>query len=58
MRYWSNVTQWPEGRLPAAGENVTVNGNWTIIMDIDPAACEFMTIDGDVIIEDTSDRKI
>ena len=58
VRYWSNVTQWPEGRLPIAGENVTVNGNWTIIMDIDPAAYEFLTIDGDVIIENTEDRKI
>jgi G8 domain len=58
VRYWSNVSQWPEGRLPAAGENVSVNGNWTIIMDIDPAPCEFMTIDGDVIIEDIQDRKI
>jgi hypothetical protein len=44
--------------LPTAGENVTVNGNWTIIMDIDPAPCEFMTIDGDVIIEDTQNRNI
>jgi hypothetical protein len=58
VRYWSNVTQWPFGRLPLAGENVTVNGNWTIIMDIDPAVCEFMTIDGEVIIEDIANRNI
>ncbi len=58
VRLWSNASQWPEGRLPLPGENVTVNGNWTIIMDIDPAVCEFMTIDGDVIIEDKEDRNI
>jgi len=27
-------------------------------MDIDPARCEFMQIDGDVIIEDKADRNI
>lgn len=58
VRYWSNATQWPEGRMPLPGENVTVNGNWTIIMDVDPAACGFMQIDGDVIIEDKADRNI
>lgn len=37
---------------------MTVNGNWTIIMDVDPAPCGFMQIDGDVIIEDKEDRNI
>jgi hypothetical protein len=58
VRYWSNASQWPFGRLPLDGENVTVNGNWTIIMDIDPAVCEFMEIDGDVIIPNGADRNI
>lgn len=44
--------------MPLPGENVTVNGNWTIIMDVDPAPCGFMQIDGDVIIEDKEDRNI
>jgi len=57
-RYWSNASQWPHGRMPLSGENVTVNCNWTIIMDVDPAVCEFLTIDGTVIISDISDRNI
>lgn len=44
--------------MPLPGENVTVNGSWTILMDVDPAACEFLTIDGTVIVPDTSDRTI
>lgn len=58
LRYWSNKTQWPNGELPQPGDNVTVNGNWTIIMDINPAQCEFLTIFGDVIIEDKLDINI
>lgn len=54
IRLWSNVTQWPEGRLPLDGENVTINGNWTILMDISPAIIDFLLIDGDVIIPDTA----
>lgn len=58
MRYWDNATQWPNGVMPQPGDNVTVNGNWTIIMNVDPATCEFMQIDGDVIIEDLENRHI
>lgn len=58
VRYWSNASQWPEQRMPLAGENVTVNGNWTIIMDVDPAPCQFLQIDGDVIVEDKANRNI
>ncbi len=36
-RVWSNVTQWPDGVLPSDGDNVTINCNWTILMDLDPA---------------------
>jgi len=52
IRLWSNATQWPNGVMPVAGDNVTVNGNWTIIMDVDPAPIKVLQIDGDVIISD------
>ena len=54
VRIWSNVSQWPEGRLPTDGENVTIPGPWTILMDVDPAEFEFWHIDGDVIIPATN----
>ena len=54
VRVWSNVTQWPEGRLPLPGENVSIHGNWTILMDVDPAEMEFFYVDGDVIIPESN----
>lgn len=50
LRLWSNATQWPLGRLPAPGENVTIPGNWTIMMDMSPDPMEFFMVDGDIII--------
>jgi hypothetical protein len=50
IRLWSNATQWPNGTMPVAGDNVTVNGNWTIIMDVDPAPIKYLIINGDVFI--------
>ncbi len=55
MRRWSNVTQWPNETLPKAGENVTVNGNWTVLPDIDPAPVNYLIIDGTVVADDTRD---
>jgi hypothetical protein len=34
---------------------VYVNGNWTILLDIDPNPARFMLIDGTVIADDTRD---
>lgn len=49
FRYWSNATQWPDGRLPAAGENVTVPGPWKLIVDMQPEEIGFWQVDGLVI---------
>lgn len=50
VRVWSNATQWPNGVMPAAGDNVSIHGNWTIMMDVQPESMEFFYVDGDVII--------
>lgn len=52
VRLWSNVTQWPGGVLPKAGDNITVNGNWSVIMDVDVLNLNNITIDGDVYLKD------
>jgi hypothetical protein len=57
-RRWSNATQWPNGVVPAATENVTVNGNWTVLLDIDPAPANYLIIDGTLIADDTRDVNI
>jgi hypothetical protein len=53
VRYWSNETQWPEETLPVEGDNVTINGNWTLIMDINPPHLGFLEVNGDLWVEDT-----
>ena len=54
LRIWSNVTKWPGGVLPADGANVTVPGEWTVLMDIQPNVFGDWLIRGDVIIPDTN----
>ncbi len=44
--------------LPQAGDNVTLNGNWTVILDIDPPALDYFIVDGDLIADDTRDINI
>jgi hypothetical protein len=55
IRLWSNATQWPDGKIPKAGDNVTVNGSWIVLLDIDPEPANYMIIDGTVIADDTRD---
>lgn len=52
MRVWSNTTQWPRGELPTAGENVTIPGEWNLLVDMDPAAINYFEIRGDVYIDE------
>ena len=52
MRFWADVTNWPENRLPTAGENVTINGSWNMIMDIQPESIEFLQVDGNLFISE------
>jgi hypothetical protein len=52
IRVWSNTTQWPQGVLPSPGDNVTIPGEWTILMDMDPAFMNVFQVQGDVIVDD------
>lgn len=53
IRYWSNTSQWPNGQIPTDGENVTIPGEWTILVDIQPNKFGYWLILGDVIVPDT-----
>lgn len=57
-RDWSNATQWPNGVLPADGDNVTVNGNWTLRLDVDPAVLNYLIIDGTLFADDSRNVNI
>lgn len=58
VRLWSNATQWPGGQVPQAGDNVTVKGEWRLLLDVDPAPLNNLTIDGNLIADDTRDVNI
>jgi hypothetical protein len=58
LRYWSNATQWPNGTIPKAGDNVTVKGEWRLVLDMDPNPINNLTIDGNLIADDSRDVNI
>ena len=58
LRKWSNATQWPNGVVPQAGDNVTLNGNWTVLLDVDPNPLDYFIIDGTLLADDTRDVNI
>lgn len=53
FRKWSNATQWPEERLPVAGEDVVVEEMWKLIMDIDIPQLRNLIVKGELIFDDT-----
>jgi hypothetical protein len=36
-------------------DNVTVNGNWTVLLDVDPAPANYLIIDGTLVADDLRD---
>lgn len=58
VRRWSNATQWPNGTIPGPGDDVFINGNWTVLLDMDPRPANFMVIDGTLIADDSRDIRI
>ena len=55
---WSDPTIWPEGRLPAEGEEVEVIAAWDLIYDLEEPSPIFrkLEINGILRFEDTADR--
>lgn len=35
MRYWSKAADWPEGKLPAEGDDVHVEPGWNMVFDLE-----------------------
>lgn len=48
MRLWSDVNTWNSGRLPQAGEEVTIPANMDVQLDIDPPALGGLVIKGNL----------
>lgn len=47
---------WPEGVLPAAGENVTIPYEWNVILDIDTPILNFLEINGYLYFDQSRDN--
>src|SRR5690606_2648643 len=43
---WSDPAAWPEGKVPAAGDAVTIARNMDVVLDVDPPALRSLTVDG------------
>ncbi|MES2698454.1 MAG: G8 domain-containing protein [Pseudomonadota bacterium] len=52
---WSDPTTWPDGRVPQAGDAVTIARGMDVLLDIDPAALRSLTIDGTLRFADERD---
>ena len=50
VRAWSNATQWPGGVVPVFNAAVSVPSAWTLIVDVDTAPLQNLTVDGDMLI--------
>mmetsp|Transcript_29621 Transcript_29621/g.95059 ORF Transcript_29621/g.95059 Transcript_29621/m.95059 type:complete len:1807 (+) Transcript_29621:66-5486(+) len=47
-RAWSNATQWPYGRLPESGEDVTIPAGWKVLLDVSPNRIGTLKVQGEL----------
>ncbi|HTK74789.1 MAG TPA: G8 domain-containing protein, partial [Gemmataceae bacterium] len=52
---WSDPASWPDGKVPGAGDAVTIAKDKAILLDVSPPALRSLTIDGKLSFADTSD---
>src|SRR5690606_28427247 len=52
---WSDPAAWPEGRVPRAGDAVTIGRELEVVLDVDPPALRSLTIDGKLRFSDELD---
>jgi len=52
---WSDPASWPGGKVPRAGDAVTIGRDKNILLDVSPPALRSLTIDGKLGFSDASD---
>ncbi len=52
---WSDPATWPDGRVPRAGDAVTIARDMDVTLDVDPPALRSLTIDGKLTFADERD---
>jgi len=52
---WSDASAWPSGKVPAAGEEVTIPRGTEMVLDVSPPALRSITVQGKLIFADERD---
>jgi len=55
---WSDPASWPDGKVPAAGDAVTIGRDREIILDVTPPALRSLTVDGKLSFADDRDLEL
>jgi cell migration-inducing and hyaluronan-binding protein len=55
---WSDPATWPEGRVPRAGDTVTIAAGRDVVLDVSPPALAGLTIDGKLSFANNADLEL
>jgi len=55
---WSDPASWPDGKVPRAGDAVTIGRDRNILLDVAPPALRSLTIDGKLSFADDRDVEL
>jgi len=55
---WSDPATWPERKVPAAGDKVTIARDKNVILDVSPPALGSLTIDGTLSFANNADLEL
>ena len=52
---WSDPASWPDGKVPRAGDAVTIGKDQNLVLDVSPPALRSLTVDGKLSFSDARD---
>ena len=55
---WSEPATWPDRKVPAAGDKVTIARDKSVLLDVSPPALGSLTIDGKLSFADNADLEL
>jgi len=55
---WSDPASWPNGKVPAAGDAVTIGRDKEIVLDVAPPALRSLTVDGKLTFSNERDLEL
>src|ERR1700761_4960741 len=55
---WSDPKSWPDGKVPGAGDAVTIARDRSLILDVSPPALRSLTINGKLSFADDRDLSL